>query len=211
MLHLLCENFSEYPPDITIGIFKNSLFNSTTLFMFKNYKLYWLLHFFLALFSLSQNNKWFCWHRSTARDIDGGQEQRVRLIILLVARIFPSSFFFISKRKILGGNGRTGVALSKRESWNIWKIQKPFKYYSNKKFLSWKYSFNFETLKRDNALKKNKSLDISKTSQNSDVPTKIIKENAEFSTDFIHWELNEPIESANFAFNLKWADVTPIF
>ena len=191
MLHLLCENFSEYPPDITIGIFKNSLFNSTALFMFKNYKLYWLLHFFLALFSLSQNNKWFCWHRSTARDI--------------------ASFFFISKRKILGGNGRTGVALSKRESWNIWKIQKPFKYYSNKKFLSWKYSFNFETLKRDNALKKNKSLDISKTSQNSDVPTKIIKENAEFSTDFIHWELNEPIESANFAFNLKWADVTPIF
>ena len=59
--------------------------------------------------------------------------------------------------------------------------------------------------------KKNKSLDISKTSQNSDIPTKIIKENAEFSTDFIHWELNKAIELENFAFNLKWADVTPIF
>ena len=77
--------------------------------------------------------------------------------------------------------------------------------------MSWKHSFNFETIKRDNALKKNKSLDISKTSQNSDIPTKIIKENAEFSTDFIHWELNEAIELENFAFNLKWTDVTPIF
>ena len=39
--------------------------------------------------------------------------------------------------------------------------------------------FNFETIKRDSVLRRIKSLDISKTSQSSDVPTEIIKENAE--------------------------------
>ena len=53
--------------------------------------------------------------RSTARDEDGGQEQSTHLIWLLAARIFTSSFSFISKREISGGNGRTGVVLSKPE------------------------------------------------------------------------------------------------
>ena len=61
-------------------------------------------------------------------------------------------------------------------------------------------SFNFETIKQDHVLKKIKSLDISKTSQNTDVPFKIIKENA----------VNEAIQSGNFPSCLKWADVTPI-
>ena len=61
-------------------------------------------------------------------------------------------------------------------------------------------SFNFETIKQDHVLKKIKSLDISKTSQNTDVPFKIIKENA----------VNEAIQSENFPSCLKWADVTPI-
>ena len=39
--------------------------------------------------------------------------------------------------------------------------------------------FNFETIKRDSVLKRIKSLDISETSQSSDVPTEIMKENAE--------------------------------
>ena len=45
-------------------------------------------------------------------------------------------------------------------------------------------TFNFETVKRDNVLKKIKSLDRSKASQNGDVPTKIIKTNAELFADF---------------------------
>ena len=72
-------------------------------------------------------------------------------------------------------------------------------------------SFNFETIKRDDVLKKIKSLDISKTSQNGDVPIKIIKENVELFTNFIHSALNEAIQSENFPSCLKWADVTPIF
>ena len=65
--------------------------------------------------------------------------------------------------------------------------------------------------KLDGVLKKIKSLDRSKTSQNGDVPTKIIKENADLFTDFIHSALNEAIQSGNFPSCLKWADVTPIF
>ena len=56
-----------------------------------------------------------------------------------------------------------------------------------------------------------KSLDRSKTSQHSDVPTKAITENAELFTDFIHAGLNDAIQSGNFPSCLKWAEVTPIF
>ena len=57
-------------------------------------------------------------------------------------------------------------------------------------------------------MKKIKSLDRSKTSQNGDAPTKVLKENAELFTDFIHSALNEAIQSGNFPSCLKWADVT---
>ena len=72
-------------------------------------------------------------------------------------------------------------------------------------------TFNFETMKREDVLEKIKSLDRSKTFQNGDVPTKIIKENVELFTDFIHSALNEAIQSGNFPSCLKWAEVTPIF
>ena len=54
-----------------------------------------------------------------------------------------------------------------------------------------KKTFNVETIKREDFLKK--KIVRSKTSQNGDVPTKIIKENAELFTDFIHSALNEAI------------------
>ena len=72
-------------------------------------------------------------------------------------------------------------------------------------------SFNFQTIKRDDVLKQNQSLDISKTSRNGDVPTKIIKENAELFTDFIHLVLSETVISRNFPSCLKWTDLSPIF
>ena len=55
------------------------------------------------------------------------------------------------------------------------------------------------------------SLNLSIISQKSDVPTKIIKQNAELFTDFIHSALNEATQSGNFPYCLKWADVTPMF
>ena len=71
-------------------------------------------------------------------------------------------------------------------------------------------TFNCETIKREDVLKKIKSLNRSKTSQNGDAPIKIIKENAELLTDFIHSALNEAIQSGNFPSCLKWVEVTPI-
>ena len=60
-------------------------------------------------------------------------------------------------------------------------------------------------------MKKNKFLDISKTSRNSNAPTRIIKKNAELFTDFIHSAIKEASQSGNFPSCLKWAGVTPIF
>ena len=56
-----------------------------------------------------------------------------------------------------------------------------------KKFCRENKSFNFETIKQDAVLKR-KSLDISKTSENIDVSTKLINENVELFTDSIHCE-----------------------
>ena len=91
------------------------------------------------------------------------------------------------------------------------RLEKYKNYHCNKKFLSWKQLFQFWNYKTDDVLKKNKFLDISKTSRNSNVPTKIIKENAELFTDFIHSALKEASQSGNFPSCLKWAGVTPIF
>ena len=72
-----------------------------------------------------------------------------------------------------------------------------------KKFCHEHKTFNFETIKGDDVLKKIKYLDRSKTSQNGDVPTEISKENAEFLSGFIYSVLNEAIQSGNFPSCLK--------
>ena len=114
------------------------------------------------------------------------------------------------KKEYYGRLGEKDVTDNK----TFWKTVKPF--LSDKTVKSPKITlvekseirnnqetFNFETIKREDILKKIKSLDISKTSQNGDVPTKIIKENAELFTDFIHSAVNEAIQSGNFPSCLK--------
>ena len=71
--------------------------------------------------------------------------------------------------------------------------------------------FNFKQVERVEILNEIKSLRTSKASQDSDIPTKIIKENADFFADFLHTSYNECIKSGIFPSCLKWADVTPIF
>ena len=53
-------------------------------------------------------------------------------------------------------------------------------------------------------------LNPNKASQRSDIPTKIIKENAEIFTDIIHPCFNHCIETGTFPNCLKNADITPI-
>ena len=93
----------------------------------------------------------------------------------------------------------------------ILKITKTIKYHSNKNFCHENKSFDFETIKRDDVLNKINFLDLSTTSQNGDVLTKVIKENALLLTDSIHSALNEAIHSGNFSSCLKWLDITLIF
>ena len=93
---------------------------------------------------------------------------------------------------------------------SYWKNTKLSNNHSN--ILYKNNSFTFETIKRGDVLKKNiKSLGLSKITQNSEVPTKIINENTTVLINCIHSTLNEVLQSGNFPSCLKWADVTPIF
>ena len=73
-----------------------------------------------------------------------------------------------------------------------------------------KNSFSFIRIERDEVLKEIRRLDSTKACQDTDIPTKIIKDNAELFTDFLHPSINECLESALFPTFLKNANITPI-
>ena len=55
------------------------------------------------------------------------------------------------------------------------------------------------------------NLDASKSCQDADVPTKIIKRNADIFTDFIHPAINTTINKNQFPSLLQLVDVIPVF
>ena len=55
------------------------------------------------------------------------------------------------------------------------------------------------------------NLDASEPCQNTDVPKKIINENADIFADFIHPVINMTINKNKFPSILKLADVIPVF
>ena len=54
-------------------------------------------------------------------------------------------------------------------------------------------------------------MDISKASQLLDIPTKIIKQNADIFSEFFFVSISHSINNTNFPEQLKWADVKPVF
>ena len=54
-------------------------------------------------------------------------------------------------------------------------------------------------------------LDASKTFQDTNVPTKIIKENTDIFIDFAYRSINASINNADFLSLLKLANVIPVF
>ena len=54
-------------------------------------------------------------------------------------------------------------------------------------------------------------MDISKASQLLDIPTKIIKQNADIFSEFFFVNINHSISNSTFPEQLKWADVKPVF
>ena len=60
-------------------------------------------------------------------------------------------------------------------------------------------------------IKKSKNLDTDKASQQTDIPTKILKHNSDYFTECFCGKINQRISKSMFPQNLKLADVTPVY
>ena len=70
--------------------------------------------------------------------------------------------------------------------------------------------FAFEEIDLESIEKEIHNLKINKTSQSSDIPTKIIRENVDIFAEFLWKIINSSIKSSTFLSCLKSADVTPL-
>ena len=71
--------------------------------------------------------------------------------------------------------------------------------------------FSFDISNKEKILKEINSLDHTKTCQESDIPTKIIKENAHIFSKICHFSFDALVKEGTFPSIFKLADVTPIF
>ena len=71
--------------------------------------------------------------------------------------------------------------------------------------------FRFSNVEKREILHEIVNLDASKSCQDTDVPTKVIKENADIFADFLHAAINTTINKNEFPSFLKLADVIPVF
>ena len=70
------------------------------------------------------------------------------------------------------------------------------------------FSFDIFLLDRENNLKEISSLDHTKACQESDIPTKIIKEKADIFLEVLHLSFNASVNEGTFPSVFKFADVT---
>jgi hypothetical protein len=80
----------------------------------------------------------------------------------------------------------------------------------NKKFQG-KLSFCFHEIEREELYKEILNLDITKACQGGDIPTKVVKQNANLFADFLITSLNTCMKYGKFPSSFKLADVIPIF
>ena len=71
--------------------------------------------------------------------------------------------------------------------------------------------FSFSCVNREEILKEILNLDVSKACQDTDIPSKIIKENADIFTDFLLSSFNNIVSNSVFPSALKLANVIPVF
>ena len=71
--------------------------------------------------------------------------------------------------------------------------------------------FKFSIVEKRKVLNEIVNLDASKSCQDTDVPTKVIKEDADIFSNFIHPAINASINKNEFPSFLKLADVIPVF
>ena len=72
-------------------------------------------------------------------------------------------------------------------------------------------SFCFGPVTYDDVLKIVKTLDTAKPSQQSDIPTKILKQNSDDFAEYLYKNINQCISKSIFPPDLKLADVTPVY
>ena len=60
-------------------------------------------------------------------------------------------------------------------------------------------------------MKKVNTLDTAKASQQSDIPTKILKQNSDYFAEYFYENINQCISKSIFPSDLKLADVTPVY
>ena len=70
--------------------------------------------------------------------------------------------------------------------------------------------FNFSFVEYDEIMKEINNLKTNKATQNTDIPTKLIKENSDIFADFIFENLNDCIAKSLFPSSLKNAIITPV-
>ena len=70
--------------------------------------------------------------------------------------------------------------------------------------------FNFLFVDKEDILKEIKNLKANKATQNTDIPTKLTKENSVIFADFIFENLNDCISHSVFLSALKLANITPV-
>ena len=71
--------------------------------------------------------------------------------------------------------------------------------------------FSFATVQYEDVLRKTKNLNVSKASQQSDIPTKILINNSEYFSLYFHENTNYCLEQSLFPHDLKLADVAPVY
>ena len=71
--------------------------------------------------------------------------------------------------------------------------------------------FSFGPVTYDDILKKKHNLDTAKASQQSDIPTKILKQNSDYFAGYFCGNINQCISESMFPPDLKLADVTPVY
>ena len=76
--------------------------------------------------------------------------------------------------------------------------------------MSFKSHSSFKNVQKEEILKELNNLNINKATQNTDIPTKIIKENSDILGDFIFSNLNCFFNTSSYLSLLKRADITPV-
>ena len=123
--------------------------------------------------------------------------------ILLKILIYPNMWYAANMLHLILKNNPTLMAILKyRDHPSIVPI---------KRFCYQTVPFHFLHIGKKTVLKIIRSLSNNKASQETDLPVRVVKENAEYFAEIICSQFNEPINSSKFPLSFKLANITSVF